>query len=248
MAKVLRLYYYRARYYSHHLGRFLSRDLLGHIDSMGLYLYVNNNPMNYVDSNGKYLRVSAENSTCTLVLTLNITIYAQDEDTKLKMKWTYLELTIKDAIESYWNAGNWTLGFCSIKFEANIKSDKISTTYVGADDDNEIQITTEKGYRSYVTFSDSGGTWAQDDNPWVFAHEAGHLMGLGDDYTDKWVTATQKSSVPDPGHSGHMMAEYGAQVQEHEVKQILNVWKVKCPCTCPPQNQPAPQSQPQKTP
>lgn len=47
------LYYYRARYYSADLGRFLSRDPVGTADQVNPYSYVANNPLKYVDPTGK---------------------------------------------------------------------------------------------------------------------------------------------------------------------------------------------------
>ncbi len=47
------LYYYRARYYDPARGRFLQRDPLGYVDGMGLYGYVSNNPVNFVDPMGR---------------------------------------------------------------------------------------------------------------------------------------------------------------------------------------------------
>lgn len=46
------LYYYRTRYYSPSLGRFLTTDPIGYGDGLNVYAYVGNDPVNSNDPSG----------------------------------------------------------------------------------------------------------------------------------------------------------------------------------------------------
>ncbi|MDB9999123.1 hypothetical protein OAE16_01630 [Porticoccaceae bacterium] len=48
------LYYYRARYYSPAIGRFLQTDPIGYGDGLNWYAYVGNDPLNVTDPTGAY--------------------------------------------------------------------------------------------------------------------------------------------------------------------------------------------------
>jgi uncharacterized protein RhaS with RHS repeats len=63
------LYYYRARYYDPKAGRFVTRDPIGFDGGdVNLYTYVRNNPINYIDSQGKVscmYTITGRTLTCT---------------------------------------------------------------------------------------------------------------------------------------------------------------------------------------
>jgi len=55
------LYYYKARYYSTEMGRFMNMDPEGYSEGMNLYAYVNDNPVNFNDPLGLYKEGSSSN-------------------------------------------------------------------------------------------------------------------------------------------------------------------------------------------
>lgn len=93
------LLYYRARYYSPEIGRFISEDPVRYAD-YSLYSYVGNDPVNFIDPKGKFVEevaLAAEGSPAGWVALTGVVSYHVGE----WLNEEYLEEPIQDAVDSY---------------------------------------------------------------------------------------------------------------------------------------------------
>ncbi len=89
-------------------------------------------------------------------------------------------------------------------------------------------------FRSWVRMPEkpggSGtGAWADDPSYPVAAHEAGHLMRLGDEYTDVKVHG-KTVSRPKKGHHHDLMANVWAYPKAGAIRSILKELGAECDC------------------
>jgi RHS repeat-associated protein len=216
------LYYYGERFYSPTWRIWLNRDPIGVRGGFNLYGFCGNNALNRYDIDGRAVRIVQNGREITV--TVNITIYyAHRLELNARTDLSRIARRIKKQIEDKWNAQTWQYGCCTVKFKANVKY-RNQVGKNGITDDNLIAISTDPKLRSEVYgIGGNTGYWNADNRPgsdWRYAHEAGHLMGLDDDYTDV--------GGPNPGHAGHMMGEDRGVVVQHEVDDIMRANNVRC--------------------
>ena len=210
------LYYYGARYYDPRLSLWMSTDPKQELHyDINTYCYAFNNPILYIDPNGKDGRVSIKGTEVTI--SVNIHIYGAGASKKVAK-------TMQNNIIRYWGKNadtgkNWTYTdqksnqTYSVKF--NVKVD----LYDSESPESEpglfsgrfnpfyrvFYVELKNTDRSYVKGGDEGiwrsngrgGKSLNEDDPSV--HEFGHLLGFKDRYSD--------NSGTHQGWRGYVMAD-----------------------------------------
>lgn len=164
--------------------------------------------------------------------------------------------TWQKEISDVWNGTNYKYGCCVVKFAVNAvfvsKPSDLPTDY------DRIGIRVQPGFRSFIKgfqndFTDGfssepyehnmGGNWGFDQYAGTTsAHEAGHELGLTDQYHDTKDENGKTVSIPEAGHENDLMASLTGRLisQPHggdpvnNIEIILKKRGLVCPDTCCP--------------
>ncbi len=202
-----RIVYYRARYYDPEVGRFLTEDPLGFRAGISFYAYVLNNPINANDPTG---------------LDADVTVSGNNVQIELPISYSGSGATSK--ITQQMNKGiekQWT---------GKIGKYDVTTTVTEGSildfDTNNISVPSGNGRAFVRGVGGDSGVWpGKSTTGWVAGHEAGHLLGLPDQYKDVTVGGVTRS-VANPGFGTNVMGCYGAiGVREQDVTNIIDANK-----------------------
>src|SRR5437660_1483087 len=165
------LYYYRARYYSSTLGRFLQTDPIGSADDLNLYAYTGNDPVDATDPDGREIRLQSHpvglgnNHSKITIIPKNQSRYRHDARFKNKLPDGRVYATIGAGPERPIPGAMGHL-IAGVDRERDVKQDKLQsneklTLPNGMSEDAAIDalFSDEAAYRNdldYALFPDKG--------------------------------------------------------------------------------------------
>jgi RHS repeat-associated protein len=204
--------YFGARYYSGALGRFTSPDpkaesaRLEDPQSWNRYGYTRNNPLKYVDPDGKDYQIVYNPKTNTATVTINIVLTGPGDNKQLASDWQ------KDTNAKIGGKHQASFGM-TLDVKVNVTTDPESLPALGR---NEMDVDSAHQKTELTATNKGTGTPTDLAEPNARTHETLHFGGLADQYDPK-------TNMPLKGQEGTMMGDPhnpNSQFTQQEIDQM----------------------------
>jgi RHS repeat-associated protein len=219
------LVYMQARYYDSETGIFLSIDPVafeaGNAFNFNRYDYAKNNPINFLDPNGRDAQLSWTDST-HVTLTVPYIVGVSD-GAHLPISTSAINASFKQNFSGTVVLNGQTITVTAQAVEVNGTNSTGHTNFISVvpknqEPDQSGRAVTNKVGGDRVTVSSTGQYAA---TPATVAHEFGHVSGAGDQYKGGIDVNGNPIKQSDSSQSGIMNSLSGGQANQQTMQEIL---------------------------
>lgn len=215
------LYYYKARVYDPNFGRFLQTDPVGSKDDLDLYAYVGGDPINKTDPTGQLANVTIDDQK-------NVTIYVTvkfggDKSTNTADNRQAFITSAEKA---------WSGKFGDYNVKTIVQESKNAPNTVNLNESGGTTTAFSRTVNFNVNDNLSHGVFSPQLMSANMAHEFGHLLGLGDRYTESplsrfngWIGNTAGRRITtQQGYEHNIMGTAWGHVDSRSITDVTNAW------------------------
>jgi hypothetical protein len=194
------------------------------------YAYCFNNPLKYVDPDGRDGKIIINDINNTITIKANIILYSNQigvgKDILNEAANNYKQ-NITDNWSKDENGNAWTYQqdgkTYTVNFDINVSVDiqaayEKNRDYNGENNYIEVVKGDDRTFTSKVSDTNQG-KWSSETN--AAAHEFGHVVGLQDRYTNTIGEDGKKRSIPNLGYENNIMGKYGKPAEQKNINAIV---------------------------
>ena len=172
-----------------------------------LYHYAGNNPVKYVDPDGRIAEISysEKNNTIKIVIPVKFSAGTTNEQKKLFV----------EAAQDAWT-GEFGQYNVELIVEERNTGEVNEITFNTTDMDKPSNVSSNKNMIVYTS------TKTERNLRWTLAHEIGHLMNLKDEYSKTIKSNGKRSTTPLVGWENNIMGQFWGKVEEKNIQDILD--------------------------
>ena len=172
-----------------------------------MYNYANNNPITYIDPDGRISEISysERDERVSIVIPVKYAEGTTDEQKKL----------FSETAEKAWSG---TFGKYHVKL--TVKEQSMGEVNIITFNSTESKTSKVENHKEMTLYTRSK---SERNLKWTISHEIGHLMNLQDQYIQEVDSNGKRSTIPKEHWENNIMSQFWGKIEEKNISELLDI-------------------------